>query len=67
MGIKRDVLLQSIVKHLTHYQHHRDDNVETLETIKDELNQLIVIEKSVCSGAELLGYGGRRVRLDVRV
>ena len=67
MGIKRDVLLQSIVKHLTHYRHHRDHNVETLETIKDELNQLIVIEKSVCTGTELLGYGGRRVRLDVRV
>ena len=67
MGIRRDVLLQSIVKHLAHYRHHRDDNVETLETIKDELNQLIVIEKSVCTGTELLGYGGRRVRLDVRV
>ena len=67
MGIRRDVLLQSIVKHLTHYRHHRDDNVVTLETMKDELNQLIVIEKSVCTGGELLGYGGRRVRLDVRV
>ena len=67
MGIRRDVLLQSIVKHLQHYRHHRDDNVATLETIKDELDQLIVIEKSVCPGTELLGYGGRRVRLDVRV
>ena len=67
MGIRRDVLLQSIVKHLKHYRHHRDDNVATLETIKDELDQLIFIEKSVCTGTELVGYGGRRVRLDVRV
>ena len=67
MDIRRDVLLRSIVKHLTHYRHHRDDNVATLETVKDELGQLIVIEKSVCTGTELVGYGGRRVRLDVRV